>query len=276
MSMLTVDRDLPMGRDTVAAVILAAGQGSRLQGGTDLVPKCLVEVAGQSMLSRMLYELENLNVDQIVIAVGYLREKIKDHVAKFHPSLPVTFVENIHYHETGSAKSLHLGLMAVPHYRHVLIIEADVVLEEGLCESVLRHCKKDIDAATLLARYSPDLSGTFALVFNNHVLSWCHESVRKSNFLLEKSYKTVNITLIKRFGPFTKFMKILEHTLHSEGENVPLEFVMEHSIQQGMKIAAVRVTGQRWYEIDTPRDLEIANRMFKELTAWSASQGENR
>lgn len=270
MRKLTVESDLPTG-DPVAVVILAAGRGSRLQGRTDLVPKCLVEVAGQPMLSRMLNELEHLKVEHIVIVVGYLREKIKDHVATFHPTLPITFVENSQYHETGSAKSLHLGLMVVPNSRHVLIVEADVVLEEGLCESVLKYCKKDIDAATLLAPYAPDLSGTFALVYNNCVLAWCHESIRKPDFLLQKSYKTVNITLIKRFGPFSKFMKILEHTLNSEGENVPLEFVMEHSIQQGMKIAAVKVTGQRWYEVDTPEDLEIANRIFQEIESLSPS-----
>lgn len=253
----------------VSAIILAAGRGSRLQNNTDLIPKCLVEVAGQPMLSRMLDELERLNVDQVVIVVGYLHEKIRDHVAKFHPSIPVTFVENSRYFETGSAKSLQMALMAVPAYRHAFIIEADVVLDEGLCESVLKYCHKDCDAATLLAPYSPELSGTFALIHNNRVLSWCHESVRKENFLLEKSYKTVNITFIKRFDPFVKFLSILEHTLNSEGENVPLEYVMEHSIRQGMAIAAEKVIGKRWFEVDTPEDLEIANKMFLETEELS-------
>lgn len=268
MSTLTANNVLAQ-ENPISVVILAAGRGSRLQNNTDQIPKCLVEVAGQPMLSRLLHELERLNVGQIVIAVGYLHEKIREHVAEFHSHLPITFVENKHYLMNGSARSLCMALKAVPSYRHVLIVEADVVLSEGLCGSVLSHCNTECDAATLLAPYTPDLSGTFALIHKNRVLSWCHESVRKENFLLEKSYKTVNITLVKRLDPFAKLIDTLEATLGTDGENAPLEYVMENLIRKGMNIAAVKVNGQRWYEVDTPEDLQIANEMFIETKKLS-------
>lgn len=259
ISLHPVDSAAP---NEVSVVILAAGRGTRLKNSTDYTPKCLVEVAGRPMLSRMLDELRRLEVGQIVIAVGYLQNQIQAHVARHHPELPVSFVENVRFLETGSAQSLHLTLERIPDHRHALIVEADVVLEPDLCGKVLSALDKVSDAATLLAPYAPELSGTFALVHKNHILSWCHESVRTENFPIEKSFKTVNITAVKGGNVLERLKHTLRETVAQEGKQVPLEYVMEHLIRQGVKIAAVTTGKSRWYEVDTPEDLEVANRLF--------------
>mgnify|MGYP003976812269 FL=1 len=48
------------------AIILAAGQGTRLAPHTDDRPKCLVELSGQTLLSRQLSVLTALGVEDIV------------------------------------------------------------------------------------------------------------------------------------------------------------------------------------------------------------------
>jgi NDP-sugar pyrophosphorylase family protein len=58
------------------AVVLAAGQGTRLQPLTDDKPKGLVEVAGEPILTHCFDQLLELGADELVVVVGYMKEKI--------------------------------------------------------------------------------------------------------------------------------------------------------------------------------------------------------
>lgn len=60
-------------------IILAAGRGSRLLHLTDSIPKCLVDLAGRSLLDRCLHSLEQANVkkEDIIVVTGYKKEQIE-------------------------------------------------------------------------------------------------------------------------------------------------------------------------------------------------------
>lgn len=58
------------------AVILAAGQGTRLMPLTADRPKCLVALKGKSMLQRIVDVMKGIGVDDITIIAGYKHEKI--------------------------------------------------------------------------------------------------------------------------------------------------------------------------------------------------------
>lgn len=60
------------------ALILAGGLGERLRPYTEKVPKPLLEVAGKPILFWQIEWLKKHNVDSIVLAVGYLGEKIEE------------------------------------------------------------------------------------------------------------------------------------------------------------------------------------------------------
>jgi len=59
------------------AIVLAAGQGTRLRPLTDNRPKCLVEVAGQSILARAIASLETAGIDDIAVVTGYRADLIR-------------------------------------------------------------------------------------------------------------------------------------------------------------------------------------------------------
>lgn len=61
-------------------MILAAGRGERLRPLTDSVPKSLVEVRGQSLLERHLETLQAAGIQNVVINLGWLGEKIVERV----------------------------------------------------------------------------------------------------------------------------------------------------------------------------------------------------
>lgn len=245
-----------------SALILAAGLGSRLGVNTKEQPKCLVPVAGIPMLQRMLNTLSAQGICSVVIAVGYLAPQIQQFVTQHYPQLAVSFVENPDYAVTGSVFSLDLALQAVAADRHLLLVEGDVVLEPALLKRTLAAASVAPDAVTLLAAYEPALSGTFALIKDGRVSAWAHESVRTNDFPLLASYKTVNVTWVRKEAALTALRNAVKHTIASAGPKAPLEYAMQSLVEQGMQIGAVATLDMRWFEVDTPEDLEIADRLF--------------
>src|SRR5262249_28761885 len=96
---------IQVGESSMKAVILAAGSATRLRPLTEHRPKCLLEVAGQPILKRLLDQLAALGVDGAVIVLGYRGDQIRDAIAVWQPALAVTFVENREYASTNNGYS---------------------------------------------------------------------------------------------------------------------------------------------------------------------------
>ena len=63
------------------ALVFAAGLGTRLKPLTDTMPKALVPVAGEPLLSRVMRKLVAAGYDDIVINVHHFADMIRDYVA---------------------------------------------------------------------------------------------------------------------------------------------------------------------------------------------------
>ena len=59
------------------AIIIAAGRGKRLEHFTDNRPKCLVDIAGQSILDRQIASYRAVGVDRICVIRGYRAELLQ-------------------------------------------------------------------------------------------------------------------------------------------------------------------------------------------------------
>jgi len=65
---------------SMKVIIPAAGVGTRLRPHTHTMPKALVQVAGKPILGYILDELSVLDVEELIIIVGYMGDKIKNYV----------------------------------------------------------------------------------------------------------------------------------------------------------------------------------------------------
>lgn len=88
----------------VGAVLLAAGEGSRL----GRIPKCLMRLQGEPLISRHLTALGHCGIDEVVVVTGYHYADIET-VAR---SFPVTVMRNPNP-EAGQQSSVRLGLEAL-------------------------------------------------------------------------------------------------------------------------------------------------------------------
>ena len=94
------------------AVILAAGVGKRLWPVTQHRPKCLIEIGGQTLLSRYLASLAGVGVQRADIVVGYKQEMIRAAIEANCFGVRVQFLVNEQFHR-GSISSLWIARTAL-------------------------------------------------------------------------------------------------------------------------------------------------------------------
>jgi CTP:molybdopterin cytidylyltransferase MocA len=97
----------------VGAVLLAAGEGSRMGG----LPKCLMRLEGVPLLHRQLVAMKDAGIESIVVVTGYYHQQIEPAAAGF----PVTIVRNP-APERGQQSSVRLGLEALGSAFDVVIV----------------------------------------------------------------------------------------------------------------------------------------------------------
>jgi NDP-sugar pyrophosphorylase family protein len=64
------------------AVILAAGQGTRIRAVHGERPKCLIKVDDETILDHQIDGLSKAGIDEIAIVVGYEKQQIIRHVRR--------------------------------------------------------------------------------------------------------------------------------------------------------------------------------------------------
>jgi choline kinase len=94
------------------AVILAAGQGTRIRSVHGEHPKCLIEIDNSTILDHQLDALHKVGITDVAIVVGYEKEQIINHVMnrKLSNSQRIYFIENPAFAITNNIYSLWLGL----------------------------------------------------------------------------------------------------------------------------------------------------------------------
>lgn len=110
-------------------VILAGGKGTRLRPLTDTTPKPLVPVLGRGTLLRLLDELP-VEIDHIILVVGYLHEKIRETVGSSSHGRPVSYLLQDPLNGTGGA--LRQAEPLLRSERFMVLMGDDIYLREDL------------------------------------------------------------------------------------------------------------------------------------------------
>lgn len=78
------------------AIILIGGQATRLRPITLTQPKALIDVQGKTIVEHVLALLKKYDVSDVILSVGYLKDKIKDYFgdgSKF--GMKISYIEEI-------------------------------------------------------------------------------------------------------------------------------------------------------------------------------------
>jgi choline kinase len=113
----------------VQALILAAGEGSRLEDRRER-PKCLRVVGGVPLLHHQLAALAAVDVLDVLVVVGYKQASVRDSVGSW-----ARFVTNERYAETNSMYSFLLGERVLDD--DLLVLNSDVFCDPRMFQVLL-------------------------------------------------------------------------------------------------------------------------------------------
>lgn len=114
------------------AIILAAGMGRRLGSYTKENTKCMVPVNGVKLIDRVLTQLSQLNLQRVIIVVGYKgQELIKYLDHRYDDKLKIEFVNNPIYDRTNNIYSLSLVKEQMQE-DDTILIESDLIFSDRL------------------------------------------------------------------------------------------------------------------------------------------------
>ena len=122
---------------TLIAVVLAAGCGTRLRPLTNTVPKCLLEVAGRTLIDRLCEAFVTAGLARAVIVTGHLSESVEAY-AQHRAPLDVTCVRNHRYATTNNAVSLAAAREPVGD-AGIVLCDADVIFSTNPLRSLIGH-----------------------------------------------------------------------------------------------------------------------------------------
>lgn len=90
------------------AVVLAAGSSTRLYPLTENVPKCLLEVGGQTLLEHQFDALAAVGISEAVVVTGYLSHLLTAKIESVAARYPFSFslAHNARFAETNNLYSL--------------------------------------------------------------------------------------------------------------------------------------------------------------------------
>lgn len=74
------------------ALLLAAGEGTRLRPVTNKVPKCLVPINAKPLLEYWLENLTKAGIDEFLVNTSYLNKQVEEFIAKSKYAKRVTLV----------------------------------------------------------------------------------------------------------------------------------------------------------------------------------------
>jgi choline kinase len=240
------------------AILLVAGVGRRLGALTRSRPKCLVEVAGSTILERALCALAQCGVPEVVLVVGYGASQVREVAGSRFAGMRIRYVSNDLYATTNTTYSLWLARDHLD--SECFLLEGDILFGTSVLEHILqsREDGRSVWAAVpltpgndegiLLRRGQDDGVADVQLV---------REPDDRCGSL---THKCAGIQLLA--APLARALaRHLDEVIAEGREGLFADLVLAEVINQRI-MSICSLEGMRWAEVDTPEDLRYANAFF--------------
>ena len=243
------------------AIILAAGMGKRLGELTKGNTKCMIEVGGETLISRLLHQLDQLHLQRIILVVGYKAKELREYLLNIHIQTAIEYVENTIYDKTNNIYSLYLAKDYLTK-DDTLLFESDIIMEDSLIQKLIENPYPDL---ALVDKYESWMDGTVVTIDEeNRILRFIPNSLFKYDEIPDY-YKTVNVYKFSKHFSSTMYVPFLEAYCKALGRNEYYEQVLRViTMLDNSGIRALPLNGEQWYEIDDIQDLDIAESIFTE------------
>src|SRR3954447_885653 len=240
------------------AIILSAGQGSRLGHLVDDRPKCLIDFNGRSLLDRQLDTLEANGVHEAVVVTGFHDELVNQAIARRSAGPEVRTVFNPFYKVADNTGSLYMAREEL--CGDCLVWNGDTLVSSALMATVVGN-----DRSGICVTIDRKADG-----YDDDDMKVVEEGGRLKAIgkRIAEGVNAESIGLLAfRNGGAEQFREAVEQAMRTpEGTTIWYLRVINH-IAQSADVWTLDIKGEEWGEVDFPPDVEAA----RELTArWDA------
>ncbi len=245
------------------AIILAAGQGTRLRPYTNDRPKCMVELLGKPLLHRQLEVLRAGGVDKVALVGGYCASGLQ--------ADDIEVVLNPRYAQTNMVSTLFCAEALMSEGEDLLIAYGDIVYEPRVLEAVLRS-----DAQLSVAvdrqwrrfweiRMENPLADAETLKLDAHAC--IVELGKKPSDYSEIQGQYMGLFKVRgdQVAAFRAAWHALDRSALYDGKDVDNMYMtsfIQHLIDGGWEAKAA-FTDNGWLEVDTVEDLDQYHQMHE-------------
>lgn len=224
------------------AVVIAAGEGTRMRPLTATRPKPLLPVAGQSLLEHVLDACADI-VDGYVLVVGYEGEQVRDTIGKEYAGHDVEYVEQDE--QLGTAHAVKLVRDTVD--ERFLVLNGDVVVDSELVQQL---ASADGSAMVVKPVDNPRNYGVVAL-----------DGGRVTNIVEKPDEPPTDLANLGLYAFEPQIFDHIEATELSERGEYEITESLQRYIDADGHVTAVEYNGP-WLDVGRPWELLDANELL--------------
>jgi len=242
----------------VKAVILAAGQGTRIRAVHGERPKCLIEVDDTTIVDHQHEALSTVGIRDVAIVVGYEKEQIINHVTSRKPSSVqrIHFIENPAFAITNNVYSLWLALEWV-RGDSFIVLNADVIFDGDVLDIAL------VPNAPISMIVDPLWRDeTMKVIIYGDRIVQMSKKISREQF----SGTYIGITIFSKVIQ-ARFFDKMRMVISAGRVNEFFNVAVQELVDEGVHVGYTSTDGMAWAEIDDPMDLSFAQQnIFPQLT----------
>jgi len=237
------------------AVVLAAGKGTRLRPLTEDKPKGMVEVDDKPILTHCFEQVVELGADELIVVVGYMKEKIIDYYGDEFEGTPITYA-----HQREQLGLAHALLTVEENVDgDFMLMLGDNIFDANLQDVIRRHQEDRADAVFLTEKVPWEEASRYGVCNTN--------AYGEITEVVEKPDEPESNLVMTGFYTFTPAIfhacKLVQPSDRGEYE---LSEAVDLLIRSGRTIDALRLNGWR-IDVGYPEDREEAEGRVQEIWA---------
>lgn len=179
------------------AIILAGGFGTRLQEVVKDVPKPLADISGKPFLCYLLQHLKNCGIENVVISVGYLQEKIIEYFGNNYLGINIVYAKESKPLGTGGA--IKNSLKFIDKKKPIIVINGDTFLQINYQKLLAFHQEKK-SQFTMVLREVDECSRYGRVIANSdRVVSFEEKNFTKNRGLINGGIYVLNEKIFANF-----------------------------------------------------------------------------
>jgi bifunctional UDP-N-acetylglucosamine pyrophosphorylase/glucosamine-1-phosphate N-acetyltransferase len=242
----------------VQAVILAAGEGTRMRPLTYTRPKVMLPVANRPILEHLMEELAKAGIDEAVLVVGYRDETIRNHFGQEWNGVKIKYATQ--RKQLGTADALKSASHLLEN--EFLMLNGDAIVGSHDIREILNAGTEEGYMA-LAVREVPNPQDFGVIVVESGY-------VRK---ILEKPESPPSNLINAGVYFFTKdILRYVEATKPSVRGEYEVTDSITMAIAEGVKFVPVKI--KEWLDVGYPWDLLRANEYLLSRLGESRIEGE--